>query len=251
MWKINRLTVYCSRKHGRYANWACQHVASTDCVLVESNRSHLHLVWCCERLAVIFLRGPLIRRNADSLRPILLKNKWKRWRKIETKTILAAKLFTPWPISSDMDNNVILIIYYLSEALYRAPLKLTFLDCPVKDKSQNLCLFCFILASSSAQARHLCNLILCKCALLIRSSVYIHSFIPWIFNDKLLKRSEPSLFCSLLYVELQEQYLTVSHSSYWMNEWANWVSGTILIAGLWRHIPIDVPGFHYPSWFPD
>lgn len=76
----------------------------------------------------------------------------------------------------------------------------------------------------SAQACHLCNLILCKCALLIRSSAYIHSFIPWIFNDKLLKRSEPSLFCSLLYVELQEQYLTVSHSS-WMNEWANWVSG--------------------------
>lgn len=175
------------------------------------------MLW--ERLAVIFLRGPLIRRNADSLRPILLKNKWKRWRKIEMKTILAAKLFTPWPTSSDMDNNVILMIYYLSVALYRAPLKLTFQDCPVKDKSQNLCLFCFILTSSSAQALHLRNLILCKCALLIRSSFYIHSFIPWIFNDKLLKRSELSLFCSLLCVQLQEQYLTVSPVvTEWMNE---------------------------------
>ena len=101
-------------------------------------------------------------------------------------------------------QHVILIIYYLSVALYQAPLKLTFLDCPVKDKSQNLCLFCFILTSSSAPALHLCNLILCKCALLMRSSFYIHSFIPWIFNDKLLKRSTLFLFCSLFYIQLQE-----------------------------------------------
>lgn len=152
-----------------------------------------------------FLRGPLVRRNADSLRPILLKNKWKRWRKTETNKkntgcqIIYTLTYIQW-----YGQRVILIIYYLSGALYQAPLKLTFLDCPVQDKSQNLGLLCFILVSSSAQALHLFNLLLCKCALLICSSFNIHSFIPWIFNDKLLKRSKLFLFCSLFYVQLQE-----------------------------------------------
>lgn len=169
--------------------------------------------------------------------------------KLKRKQFLAAKIIYSLTYIQWYGQQCHLIIYYLSEALYRAPLKLTFLDCPVKDKSQNLCLFCFILASSSAQSSSsLQSDTLQMCIVTSFISIYIHSFIPWIFNDKLLKRSEPSLFCSLLYVQLQEQYLTVSHSSYWMNEWSE--LSVRNHTDCWAGTFPNVPGFHHPFLIP-